>query len=163
VFGDGLWQRLEVGTLGGDAFLQTVLGRLGRACTAASTEDLRQAWCAILTLRSGVDALLAGIAAPCLVWSNTDPIHAARIQAEPVLADRMAHWSLSYQLGVEKPCAAFFQRALEQAALAPWQVVYVDDRSDNVAQARALGVDALVARSLPAVRAGLHARGLLRT
>jgi FMN phosphatase YigB (HAD superfamily) len=161
VFGAGLWQRLEVGAVDGDIFLREVLAQLGLPASRAHREGLLLAWCAIIQLRDGVGALLEAVRPACLVWSNTDPLHAGLVRSAPALATRIARWSVSFELGVEKPCALFFARALAQAALEPWQVVYVDDRSENVAQACALGVDAFVARSLAGVRAGLLSRRLL--
>ncbi|MFH1809510.1 MAG: HAD-IA family hydrolase [Pseudomonadota bacterium] len=162
VFGEGLWQRLEVGRVDGDTFLRQVLTRLDVPVSTENVAKLKHAWCSIIKLRAGATSLLARVRVPCDVWSNTDPIHAGVVRETQELARHVERWALSYRLGVEKPCADFFQQALELADLPPWRAVYVDDRGENVAQARALGVDAFVATSLGMVQQGLAARGLLR-
>jgi 2-haloacid dehalogenase len=64
--------------------------------------------------------------------------------------------------GVIKPDSEYFERALERFNLHPDEVLFIDDRADNVAAARALGMPAVVFTSPEALRAELVARGLLR-
>jgi 2-haloacid dehalogenase len=63
--------------------------------------------------------------------------------------------------GVIKPDSEYFERALERFNLRPDEVLFVDDRADNVAAARALGMPAVVFISPQALRDELVARGLL--
>jgi len=160
-FDAGCWPLAERGYLDGPSFLGAVLVRLGQPAGAAEVDRLRRCWNAILTLRPGVPMLLARLARPAVAWSNTDPEHAATIAA---LLAPPCDWSrstLSCAIRVEKPNPDFYQQALARLAATPAQVCYVDDRSDNVAAAVALGIDGFVASSLGGVHSGLAARGLL--
>ena len=79
-----------------------------------------------------------------LILSNTDPYHLQWIlERWPVLAecDGMA---LSYELGVRKPDAAFFEAANNQFALTPSQCLYIDDLADNVQAGHAAGYQSIL-------------------
>lgn len=56
------------------------------------------------------------------------------------LRDRLDPFVLSAVVGVEKPSRGIYLRALEEAGLAPEQVVFVDDVGDNVVAAARLGM-----------------------
>jgi HAD superfamily hydrolase (TIGR01509 family) len=60
-----------------------------------------------------------------------------------------------------KPRADYFVRALARLDTAPHEVLFLDDRADNVAAARALGIDAVVVGGVAAARAILVGRGVL--
>jgi 2-haloacid dehalogenase len=64
--------------------------------------------------------------------------------------------------GVIKPDSEYFERALERFKLRREEVLFIDDRADNVAAARALGMPAVVFTTPEALRDELVARGLLR-
>jgi len=64
--------------------------------------------------------------------------------------------------GVIKPDSEYFERALERFNLRPDEILFIDDRADNIAAARALGMPAVVFTSPEALRDELVARGLLR-
>ncbi len=160
-FTSGLWHQVETGALDGEGFLRGLLGELGIAADPQALETLRRGWLDILALRPGVPALLDRLRAPAVVWSNTDPIHGGSVRDASPLGRRLQGWYFSCELGVEKPSAVFFQRALEHMGCMPARVCYVDDRPDNVAAARSLGVDAFLASSLAGVETGLACRGLL--
>ncbi|MEO9325058.1 HAD-IA family hydrolase [Nocardioides sp. C4-1] len=46
----------------------------------------------------------------------------------------------SYELGAVKPEPAYFERAVERIGVGPGEVVFVDDRLDNVESARSVGL-----------------------
>lgn len=50
----------------------------------------------------------------------------------------------SYEVGARKPAPEYFERVLARAGLRPSELLFVDDRPENVAAARALGIPALV-------------------
>jgi 2-haloacid dehalogenase len=64
--------------------------------------------------------------------------------------------------GVIKPDSEYFERALERFNLRPDEVLFIDDRPENTAAARALGMPAVDFTSPEALRGELVARGLLR-
>jgi 2-haloacid dehalogenase len=63
--------------------------------------------------------------------------------------------------GVMKPDPRFFKLALERFGLVPGETLFTDDRAENVAAARQLGLPAIRFRSAPALREELLARGVL--
>ena len=103
-------------------------------------------------------ALLAACAARVTthVWSNTDPIH-WRVLG-PAIDDVVAHAATSFRLRAAKPDDRFYRAALR--GLDPARVLFLDDRDDNVAAARAVGIDAVVCTSVDDAKAWLRVRGL---
>jgi 2-haloacid dehalogenase len=63
--------------------------------------------------------------------------------------------------GVMKPDPRFFNLALERFGLVPEETLFTDDRAENVAAARALGMPATVFRDAATLRRELVARGAL--
>jgi HAD superfamily hydrolase (TIGR01509 family) len=62
--------------------------------------------------------------------------------AENHLAGRFDHVIASCHLGARKPDAAFYERLLDALRLEPSEVLFVDDREDNVQGAEAVGIAA---------------------
>jgi putative hydrolase of the HAD superfamily len=159
VFGSGAWQRLEVGDAPAREFRAAVLGALGASLDDDTFDD---AWCLIPTPRPGADALVDRLVVPHAIWSNTDPIHARHL-ARTLDAMRTArHLNLSFAIQAAKPRARFYQTGLEALGVAPGEVLFVDDRAENVAAAQALGIQAHRAHSLPELAQILMENGLLR-
>ncbi|MBW0102597.1 HAD-IA family hydrolase [Pseudonocardia sp. KRD291] len=84
-------------------------------------------------------------------------------------AVRAASWSgpfdrllFSADVGVAKPSADIYRRADHEFRTAPEQVVFFDDRDDNVRAARAHGWDAHVWRGAAAAMTTLRSRGIPR-
>jgi putative hydrolase of the HAD superfamily len=146
----------SVGALDADAYLAAVAHDVG-----AAADVVGAAWSRVVSWSPGGLALLA---ATCrwtrvLVWSNTDPLH-WQVLGDDILAAGVAAADVfvSFRLGVEKPDPRFFARALAAAGLDAKDVVYLDDRADNVAAARGLGVDAVVVKGVAAAAAVLAGR-----
>ncbi|HEV2678069.1 MAG TPA: HAD-IA family hydrolase [Aliidongia sp.] len=95
-----------------------------------------------------------------VLFSNTNAAHWAHVTAYyPTLA-HSHHAYLSYELGLIKPDPASFRRVLELEDCRPDEVVFVDDRADNVAAAQALGMDAITFTAAAPFRAALADRGI---
>ena len=75
------------------------------------------------------------------IGSNTDPLHFARgLELRPSLhsfQDRL----LSYELGRCKPDPDFFILGLRTLGIRADECVFIDDRPDNVAAARGVGIE----------------------
>jgi FMN phosphatase YigB (HAD superfamily) len=121
-------------------------------------DDVGAEWARVVAWRPGGAALLSACAGVVTthVWSNTDPIHWRVLGA--AIDGVVHHAAASFRLGAAKPDARFYARAL--LGHAPGDVLFLDDRADNVAGARALGIDAVVVTSVDAARALLAARGV---
>ncbi|MEW6282772.1 MAG: HAD family phosphatase [Candidatus Eremiobacterota bacterium] len=68
---------------------------------------------------------------------------------------------LSCQVGMRKPEPAIFKLAIQRVKLKPGQCLLVDDREDNVAGARAVGMQAVLYESLPGLGRDLTRLGVL--
>ena len=77
------------------------------------------------------------------------------------LRDLFAAFLSSCWLGVRKPGREIFHRALGIAAAAPGEVLFVDDREQNLAPARALGMETVQFTGAEALGGELERRGLL--
>jgi FMN phosphatase YigB (HAD superfamily) len=154
-FDDGLHDRVTVGAIDGDEFATSAAMALG-----VEPGLVRAAWGAVVELmpagRALVDDLLA---AGCGVhlWSNTDPIHLARML--DALPPGVVTVTASCRLFAMKPQRAFFDKALALGAPA----LFLDDRADVVAAASAAGVTSRECHGPTQARALLLEAGLLRT
>ena len=93
--------------------------------------------------------------------SNTVPWHwAAGLRQVPALR-RMQHLFVSFELRCRKPGARIYQLALEALELPARQVLFVDDRPENVTGAEAVGMRALRFRDCARLEAELEGLGLL--
>jgi len=119
---------------------------------------VRDEWARVVAWRSGGAALLSACAGVVTthVWSNTDPIHWSVLG--PAIDGVVHHAASSFRLRAAKPDPRFYAAAL--AGHAPGDVLFVDDRANNVAAARALGIDAVVVTSVQGARELLSARGI---
>ena len=68
---------------------------------------------------------------------------------------------ISGQIGLTKPDPRIFAHLLETHRLEPDALLFVDDRDDNVAAARRVGIDGVVFEGATRLRADLARRGLL--
>jgi HAD superfamily hydrolase (TIGR01509 family) len=66
----------------------------------------------------------------------------------------------SYQIGALKPDPRAYQAMLERLRITAGQCVFVDDAEQNIAGARAEGIDALRFLSADLLTSEFHARGL---
>ena len=119
---------------------------------------LRDDWCRVVKPSRGSQALLNQLRVPSTAWSNTDPMHAAALASLSCLNDRAA---LSFAVGAQKPQRAFYQAARSKLPFAPSEILFVDDREENVGAARSMGVCADVVRGIDETRALLLSYGLL--
>lgn len=149
-FGGGLHDDVTIGAVDGDAFVAEAARRLG--CAPALARD---AWACFVEAMPGADALVRALTVPCVAWSNTDPVHWARIAEQLPSLCGAAQRCSSFHVGAAKPDASYYQRAVAVLGLRPDEILFVDDRAENVAAARAHGVDARHVRGVAEARAAI--------
>ncbi len=88
------------------------------------------------------------------ILSNAPHEMAAALHVHPALVI-FDHLFFSSEIGVVKPSPGAFRAALDRLACEPQQVLFIDDRPDNVSAAQALGLQGLVFTSPAALRADL--------
>ncbi len=83
-----------------------------------------------------------------LVLSNTNSIHLEyinKIILKGELLDAYVHHAhYSHQLGMRKPDREIYEYVLNAHSLLPEQTLFLDDTSDNILAAKALGIEALL-------------------
>jgi putative hydrolase of the HAD superfamily len=150
-FGGSLHDDVSTGVVDGEAFIAEAARRLG-----APAPRVRAAWEAFIEVSPGALDVVRTLPVPAVPWTNTDPVHFAKLgRGLPSLCAAPARGT-SYELGAMKPAAAFYALALARLGAEPGGVLFLDDRADNVAAARALGVDARVVRGVDGARAALR-------
>lgn len=95
----------------------------------------------------------------CGVASNTSEPHWELERGRLPFGTKLSPEGVSYRLGAMKPQRKFFEKLCAMADVAPNEVVFTDDRSDNVEGARALGITALLFRGHEQLRHDLRSLG----
>jgi putative hydrolase of the HAD superfamily len=145
------------------AYWQQVAAWLGTRFTGSQIAELSrldtQSW---LNLQAATVDLAAGLAAAghrLAVLSNA-PEDVALAVPELPMAAYFEHLLFSCFLKTAKPAPDCFRAALGALGADPAEVVFLDDRADNVAAASALGIRSLQFTDAPAARAGLAGYGV---
>lgn len=157
LFGSALEDAYESGRIGTKEFLQ----RLGETCQLTCSEEIvATAWADIFWPNEEVCALLPRLKPRyrLLLGSNTNELHARQFLTQ------FAEWLvpfdalvLSYQIGVRKPKAGFFEHCIRRAGCTPSECLFIDDLPANVAGARACGWQGIVYTDFPDLRKQLAA------
>lgn len=150
----------ETGRLSTAAFLAEARRRGRLRCLDAL---LAAAWSEIFRRNDEVCALATGLSRHYRLFlaSNTNELHAQQFRRQ--FAEVLRHFEalfLSYEIGVCKPEAGFFQHCQEQAGCRPEQCLFIDDLPANAAGAQACGWDAIVYRSPRDLKEQLLRRGI---
>jgi putative hydrolase of the HAD superfamily len=161
VFGP-LEREFDLGRTDAPAFFRSVesaaeLPRLPDAVWIAAWRDIffRDERALALLSRLSTDVT------PVLV-SNTNSLHWDGVLAiAPELLRLLPLRALSFEVGAGKPDPAHFRAALALAGASAREAVFADDRSEMVAAARALGIDAFRVASAQTLEEDLRRRKLL--
>ncbi len=161
IFASGLKEAHDSGQLPPWEFHRLVSEALGRP----DVQEIRfvAAWCGCFAQRAPATDLLPALAerAWLYVASNTDPLHAGFIRDVYPWSGLFTEAWLSFEAGVLKPDPRFFTGMVQALQLEPARTAYFDDRPDNIAAARELGISCFLVDSPTAVADGLRALGLL--
>jgi putative hydrolase of the HAD superfamily len=136
--------------VGGRSYDPAALERIlaeDAACWAVANEAM-VGWVDALRAAGLRVALLSNM--PREVW--------ARLRDGLGWLDRCSVVTLSYELRLAKPDPAIFRRCVSELGLPPSRVLFVDDRSENVEAAQALGFETVVFTTVEALREDLEAR-----
>lgn len=99
---------------------------------------------------------------PISILSNTCEGHWGYIYREyPILRGLFPNPILSFETGCAKPDLAIYQAAIARADAEPNQIFFIDDRPENIAGARAAGMDAELFTTLDDLENQLRQRNLL--
>lgn len=156
------WRRAyDLAELDAAGYWRQVGARLGRSYSDAEISELtrmdRAAW---LRLQTGTVALIEDLAAvgqPLAMLSNAPDELAEAIIGLPVAA-HFGHLIFSCQLKSAKPDPECYAKALARMEARADQVIFVDDRIENVAAAAALGLHSVQFTGASRARADIAER-----
>lgn len=112
---------------------------------------------------TGMDALVEALeaaGAPQFALTNYPAEKIPHLRATYPAIARFRDIIVSGDEGVVKPDPAIYAIARARIGLDPGEVIFIDDREENVTAARAAGFQAELFTGEPAARAALRARGL---
>lgn len=92
---------------------------------------------------------------PLYTISNTNPWHAAYLEKHFAWMKLFTARFYSWSLGVRKPDARIYERALERANVSPARALLIDDRSENIIGAQRVGMRTLHAAAPQILQAQL--------
>ena len=133
----------ESGRLHGEEFIERLAAL---AAAPVPPQELRAQWTGMFELEAPMVELAHRLSAHYRVHllSNIGDLHWAHLSREFRLHD-IGHGALpSYLAGVMKPQPGIYAEAERRFALTPAHTVFIDDRADNIAAARARGWHGIV-------------------
>jgi FMN phosphatase YigB (HAD superfamily) len=142
VLADSMHDRYERGQIGSTEFFSHLKDELGLSC---SLEEVQGAWNSVLPREvSGVAEVVSELSRslPLFALSNSNPSHIEVQLKNFRLFDGFKEIFASYRLGYRKPEREIYQAAIRALGVAPQQILFVDDKPENIAIARELGLNA---------------------
>ncbi len=153
------WVEFELGQIDEDAFFSRFF--LGERDVDAAA--FREMLAGSYRYLDGVESMLEELSAagaPMHTLSNYPDWW--RVIESSLELSRWVDWTfVSCRMGVRKPDTEIYTRAAAQLGVAPGRCLFVDDREDNCAGARAAGMDAVVFEDAAQLTGALQARGVL--
>lgn len=159
---DDPYCRFESGEIDAEAYFAHLRERLCLDCTH---ERIERGWNAIFL--GQIDATLALVdrireTVPCHALSNTNALHLAELRRRyPDLLTRFVHVFASHEIGARKPEPRAFEHVLRAIGMPARDVLFFDDRQDNVDAATSCALHAVLVRGPEDVHRALVAHGLL--
>lgn len=95
------------------------------------------------------------------VLTNTNPLHWPIVRDRYGLGRLIPRQYVSYEIGLLKPDPRAYEHVIADLQMEPGEILFLDDRRENVDSARAIGIEARETKGIDAVRAELEAVGLL--
>ena len=168
-FRDAYWaHRLDYdhAELDGTTYWQKVAAGIGCSFTTAQVAELiRLDIASWLHLRAGTVTLIEDVAAAGyrLALLSNAPAEVAEVVAGLPVAAHFEHCAFSYSLRSVKPEPECYRAVLAMLGAGPADVVFLDDRPENVAAAQALGIRSVQFTDPGQARAALAAHGIIAT
>lgn len=135
------WTRAELGQISEHEFWQRVGGELALA-DAGDIERLREdiwsTWVVDPQVLALIDALRSSYR--LAVLSNASDALESLLHERYAVAERFETIVVSAKVGVAKPQRAIYDHLLQRLNLRAQEVMFIDDRADNVAVAASIGM-----------------------
>ena len=156
-----LLHRYETNLLSTAQFFAEVRNASG---LSASLEEFREMFADIFTAIDPMVQLHADLRAqgtPTYIFSNTNEIAVHHIRARFPFFHQFDGYVLSYEHDVMKPDPALYEVVERATKACGPDLLYIDDRPENIAVGRARGWSTILHETPTATRAGVAATGLL--
>ncbi len=156
------YERHERGEVEASEYFESLRGSLG---VELSDEQFLEGWNSIFVGQvAGIEQLLERAAdeLPIYAFTNSNVVHQREWSARfaPLLSC-FSRVFVSSELGTRKPEAEAFRAVCEAIGVEPELVLFFDDSAENVAGAKAMGMQAVQVTSIADVRSSLHSIGLI--
>jgi glucose-1-phosphatase len=76
--------------------------------------------------------------------SNTNRMHFGLVKRKFRIVDNFDKFILSYKIGERKPAPAMFMEAIKISGKEPGNLIFIDDREENIEGAKALGIKTIL-------------------
>lgn len=138
LFSTELHDEYESGSISSVQFYETLKKRFR---FEISFDRFRNIWNSLLVKRDDMFRIVRDIGKriDLFVLSNTNEINSEVLVRD--LKGIVKHAVFSFEVGCMKPCRRIFKIALERTNQKPENVLFIDDREENVDAARDLGID----------------------
>ncbi len=166
-FSEAYWRwrhAYDRGDLTGDGYWDRVAADLGRSLNAAQRNTLKQADTDLWTepnepmIAWAAELKRAGILTGIL--SNIGDAMEEGVRSRCEWLGGFDHHTFSHRLRLAKPDLEIYRHAAKGLGVAPAEILFVDDRADNVRAAQAAGMQAIQYIDHELFRAALQAQGL---
>lgn len=152
------------GALNGDTYWRRVAALLGKDLSAADHRRLVDAdtdlWTAPNEPMIAWAAALQRAGIPTGILSNIgDAIEQGVLERCDWLSG-FAHHTFSHRLGIAKPEAAIYAHAAQGLGIPPEQILFIDDRADNIQAARSAGMQTVLYSTHEAFLQSMQSAGL---
>ena len=133
---------LETGKMTTEQFFSRLKGKVGLKMDYEQFED---AWCSMFSLNDEVISLANKLSENYKIYllSNTNETHINHLFKEFPVFNFASGTALSHKLGVLKPEAEFFTKALSTLELNNEECIFIDDTLKNVEAAEKSGIKAI--------------------
>ena len=145
IFKTSLEEDYDCGRVSTAAFIERLRQELR---LEASDDEIARAWCDIFSPNPAIEEVIVREkqrGTRLVLASNTNELHyqwfSRAFESVLQLFDEQV---LSFRVGARKPDVRFFDACIRVSGRAADQIIYLDDRSDYVAAASALGMQAFV-------------------
>ena len=137
IYASGLQDQLEHGAISGDEFAAKIRVSLGQSEENLPTAELLEAVSSMYTLIDGMAELMEQVRLKQRrvgLLSNTCHAHWDWIcrQNYPLFAQPLDATVLSYEVGAMKPNETIYRIAEQLAGVNPREILFIDDRQENV-------------------------------
>lgn len=107
----------------------------------------------------GMDRIIERVSArhALALVSNTNPIHIALAESNVPSLGYLPIRFLSYEMRTLKPEAEYYEKVIRGLALDPQEIVFIDDRQENIDAAKKAGMTGILFRDPPSLIESLEA------